>query len=75
MMQLTSLLLLAVATSGYALYKRYLEVHHDSREPPLVPQKIPVIGHSIGLLRKSVYYFVSLRYYQTRRSLTLSTRV
>ena len=31
------------------LLTRFLTLPHDSKEPPLIPSKIPVIGHVIGL--------------------------
>lgn len=35
---------------------------HDSREPPLAPQSIPIIGHILGLSRSKFNYYVDLRY-------------
>lgn len=34
---------------------------HDSREPPLAPQSLPIIGHMIGLSKSSFNYYVDLR--------------
>ncbi|ETS81725.1 hypothetical protein PFICI_06727 [Pestalotiopsis fici W106-1] len=33
---------------------------HDSREPPLAPQSIPIIGHMVGLSRSTFNYYVQL---------------
>lgn len=35
---------------------------HDRREPPLAPQSIPLIGHIIGLSRRTFHYYVDLRF-------------
>ncbi len=34
---------------------------YDSREPPVIHQKIPYIGHVIGLLQYGLRYFEVLR--------------
>lgn len=34
---------------------------HDSREPPLAPQSIPIIGHLVGLSKSKFNYYVQLR--------------
>lgn len=36
--------------------------NHDDREPPLVPQKVPLIGHVLNLLRGPVQYYAKLGY-------------
>ncbi|KAH7303534.1 putative cytochrome P450 [Stachybotrys elegans] len=33
---------------------------HDAREPPLASSSIPIIGHAIGLARRSFEYYVDL---------------
>ena len=62
-MQISLLLSLALVTAVYLVYRRFLGVSYDSKEPPLIPQGVPVFGHVIGLMRKSVYYYVELRYH------------
>ena len=59
-MQIILFLLLGGCIAVYFASGRLLGTH-DSREPPLLPQKIPFIGHVIGLLRHKVYYYVRLR--------------
>lgn len=34
----------------------------DPREPPLLPQKIPLIGHLIGFLRNGNSYYLDMRW-------------
>ena len=54
---------LAVATCLclYYVIARFLGVRHDPREPPSLPQRVPVIGHVIGMLREKGRYYVQLR--------------
>ncbi|KAF5126388.1 hypothetical protein E5D57_011085 [Metarhizium anisopliae] len=33
---------------------------HDPREPPLAPQRIPLIGHMVGLARSKFNYYVEI---------------
>lgn len=40
--------------------QRLLRVDHDPREPPLVPTKIPLLGHVIGLYRFGKQYYQKL---------------
>ncbi|KAH8799368.1 cytochrome P450 [Xylogone sp. PMI_703] len=49
---------------------RYLSLEHDPREPPLIPQSVPIIGHLLGLHRHGVEYFNILR---TRSSSSIYT--
>ncbi|GME27556.1 cytochrome p450 [Neofusicoccum parvum] len=49
-----ALTLLAVVI---AALQRILRVDHDPREPPLVPTRIPIFGHVIGLYRHGKRYY------------------
>lgn len=42
------------------LFRRFLAVNHDPSEPPILPAKIPVIGHVIGMMKKKADYYVEL---------------
>ena len=44
---------------AYSLF-HFLGPNYDPREPPVVPQTIPFIGHIIGLIRYGHGYFESL---------------
>ncbi|KAI0197471.1 cytochrome P450 [Astrocystis sublimbata] len=50
---------IGAATSAY-VFARKLLFGHDSREPPLAPQSIPLIGHMIGLSQRKFNYYVDL---------------
>ena len=56
---MASLILPLVGAVSLALYllTRFLTLPHDSKEPPLIPSKIPVIGHVIGLLHHGTAYY------------------
>lgn len=59
---LASLVILScVLLLSYFAISKMFRSGHDSREPPLAPQSIPVIGHLIGLSRSKFNYFVDLR--------------
>jgi hypothetical protein len=59
-----STLLLAVAGLAALVFlaSRTITSGHDSREPPLAPSSIPVIGHILGLSKSKFNYYVELRY-------------
>lgn len=47
---------LALATFNY-----FLEPTYDPKEPPVIRQKVPYLGHIIGLLQYGMRYFEVLR--------------
>lgn len=61
-MQASLLLFLLSFAAVYLLANRYLISKHDPNEPPLLPPKIPIVGHVIGLIRQKVYYYLDIRY-------------
>lgn len=34
---------------------------HDSKEPPVLPQKVPFLGHILGLLQHGLKYYTIIR--------------
>lgn len=52
--------ILAVLLVVTVALQRLLRVDHDPREPPLVPTKIPLLGHVIGLYRFGKQYYQKL---------------
>ena len=38
---------------------RLLQSPLDEREPPLIPPRIPVLGHALGLLQNGVSYYAT----------------
>lgn len=61
-MQTSLVLFLLFFAAVYLLANCYLTSKHEPNEPPLVPPKIPIVGHVIGLIRQKVYYYLDLRY-------------
>lgn len=61
-MQTSLLLFLLSSAAVYLLVNHFLIAKHDPKEPPLLPPKIPLFGHVIGLMRQKVYYYLDLRY-------------
>lgn len=60
-MHVVPFLAVAVCVGFYYLLARFLKVKHDPREPPILPQTIPVVGHVIGMIQKKGRYYVQLR--------------
>ena len=54
-------LVVAICVGLYYAITRFYQAKHDPREPPLLSQTIPIIGHVIGMLRKKGRYYVQLR--------------
>lgn len=61
-MQTSLLLFLISFPAVFLLVNRFLIAKHDPKEPPLLPPKIPLVGHVIGLMRQKVYYYLDLGY-------------
>lgn len=61
-MQTLLLLFLLFVAGVYLLVNHFLVTKIDPKEPPLLPPKIPLVGHVIGLMRQKVYYYLDLRY-------------
>lgn len=59
------IILLAVACCFFV--DRFFSVRHDAREPPLIPQSVPFIGHMLGILYHGPGYYtkVSQKYPNT----------
>jgi hypothetical protein len=52
---------IGVLSLALIVIRKAVSTSHDPREPPLAPQSIPLIGHLIGLSRRSFEYYVDLR--------------
>ena len=57
----TPFLVVAVCAALYYAISGVLEAKRDPREPPTLPQRIPFIGHVIGMIQKKAKYYVRLR--------------
>lgn len=55
------LVLLVVLLLSFFAARTMFGSSHDSREPPLAPQSIPIVGHLVGLSRSKFNYYVELR--------------
>lgn len=40
---------------------KYFEYRLNPKEPPLLPQKLPLIGHLLGFLRYGSEYYLKMR--------------
>ena len=58
---LSLLIFTILAAIIYTLAKFQLTRKPDEVEPPVIPSKVPLIGHAIQLLRQGSIYFVHLR--------------
>ena len=56
-----SLIWLALAAVGVILLNRFMAIQHDSKEPPVIPQKLPYVGHIVGLIQYGPHYFQRIR--------------
>ena len=55
------LIFTGLAAIIYILTKFQFTQKRGDLEPPVIPSKIPVIGHAIQLLRQASMYFVHIR--------------
>ncbi|MCJ1247982.1 hypothetical protein MMC30_005197 [Trapelia coarctata] len=63
-LSLTALQFFLAAICAYFILTYFFGFKYDPKEPPLVPQKIPYIGHLIGIVRHGPTYYsrVSAKY-------------
>ncbi|KAL4961163.1 cytochrome P450 [Aspergillus stella-maris] len=54
------LILLTITLASFWLLGGLLTLPHDSREPPLVPQLVPSIGHAQGILYHGSRYYTRI---------------
>ena len=60
-MHLIPFLAIAILLALLYALSHYQESKHDSQEPPFLPQKVPFIGHIIGMIQQKTRYYVHLR--------------
>ena len=58
---ITVLLLLSIIGIALLLLERLLIRKHGLSEPPLCPQRIPYVGHMLGLFTHGTPYFKMTR--------------
>lgn len=73
-LNMTSLLLLtgAVVILAFWFLSHSLTPSHDPKEPPLIPPKIPLVGHIIGLLRDGTGYYPRIAFVSEINPITLT---
>ena len=59
---LVALLGFLAALCVYFVLNHFIGFRYDRKEPPLVPQRIPYIGHLIGIIRHGPRYYSHVRY-------------
>lgn len=65
------ILLLLLSTVAFLLLcERFIAAKHQAREPPLVRQRIPYVGHVAGLFLHGMKYFEFTRYVHPSRYTT-----
>lgn len=66
-------IVIVVLTAGFLFLFRslWLPTHHVG-EPPLIPQRIPYIGHFASLFFQGMEYFDTLRYVNVGASKTFA---
>ena len=60
-LSLATLPLFLVVICLYFILDHFYGFKYDPKEPPLVPQKIPYIGHLIGIVRYGPKYYSRVR--------------
>ena len=58
---LTLMAVLFASLATYLVIAQIISPKYDKTEPPLIPSKIPIFGHLIGLVRKGQSYYTQLR--------------
>ncbi|KAL9105199.1 MAG: hypothetical protein Q9187_008767, partial [Circinaria calcarea] len=56
----TTLVVLAVATGLYFILEYFMGIKLDPKEPPLISSTIPYVGHIIGLIRNGTRYYAKM---------------
>ena len=52
---------LPITVCIWLLLEKLLNLPHDAKEPPLIPQSIPYVGHVLGMLRQGSRYYTQIR--------------
>ena len=60
-LQSTPLFLLLLIAVSVLLLNHYKGFKYDPKEPPLIPQRIPYVGHVFELIRNGNKYYSSIR--------------
>lgn len=52
----------AAALLAFYILLRRLQARPDASEPPLIPSKIPLVGHLVGLIWHGLPYYTLQRF-------------
>lgn len=55
------LIAFGIAFGCWLLLENYLNISHDAKEPPLIPQSVPYVGHLLGMLWDGSRYYTKIR--------------
>ena len=55
------LIVLVIALTCWILLEKFLSLSHDAKEPPIIPQTLPYVGHLLGMLRHGSRYYTQIR--------------
>lgn len=50
-----------LAVGCWLLLEKFSNIPHDAKEPPLIPQPIPYVGHLLGMLRHGSRYYTAIK--------------
>jgi hypothetical protein len=53
---------LAIPVLALFFLERWLRMPYDAREPPLIVQPFPLLGHLLGMLRHGSHYYTRIWY-------------
>lgn len=55
------IVVVAIALACWFLLEKLINVPHNAKEPALIPQSVPYIGHLLGILRDGSHYYTKIR--------------
>ena len=55
------LMVLVIGLNCWILLEKFLSLSHDAKEPPIIPQTLPYVGHLLGTLRHGSRYYTQIR--------------
>jgi hypothetical protein len=60
-LQVSPTLVVAGVIGLLLLLIQYLSPQHEDQEPHLIPQRVPYVGHVLGLARHGITYYLNTR--------------
>lgn len=56
------ILVVGIVVLSITILSQYLRLEHDPREPSVIPQKVPYVGHLIGMIQHGMKYIEATRF-------------